>query len=42
MLENIWKHTGSINVEQCDPDPFMDQLMLHGLPWKVIDYDHQL
>jgi saccharopine dehydrogenase (NAD+, L-lysine-forming) len=23
------------NIEQLDPDPFMDMLNAHGLPWQV-------
>lgn len=35
MLKGIWKGTGVFNMEQLDPDPFMDELNQHGLPWKV-------
>ncbi len=28
-----WKGPGVFNTEQFDPDPFMEQLNLHGLPW---------
>jgi saccharopine dehydrogenase (NAD+, L-lysine-forming) len=24
-------------VEQFDPDPFMDDLNLYGLPWKILE-----
>jgi len=27
------------NMEQMDPDPFMDKLNIHGLPWVVVDLD---
>lgn len=37
MLENKWTGAGVYNVEQYDPDPFMDDLNKHGLPWKVIE-----
>lgn len=42
ILENVWTTPGTINVEQCDPIPFMSDLAKYGLPWKVIDYDYQL
>jgi saccharopine dehydrogenase (NAD+, L-lysine-forming) len=35
MLTDHWKGAGVFNMEQFDPDPFMDKLMIHGLPWKV-------
>jgi saccharopine dehydrogenase (NAD+, L-lysine-forming) len=28
-----WKRPGVFNVEEFDPDPFMEQLNIHGLPW---------
>lgn len=33
MLEGAWKRPGVFNVEEFDPDPFMAQLMVQGLPW---------
>ncbi len=35
-LTGAWKQPGVFNVEEFDPDPFMEQLNLHGLPWKEI------
>jgi len=32
-LKGLWKKPGVFNVEQFDPDPFMKQLNIHGLPW---------
>jgi len=32
-LKGIWKKPGVFNVEEFDPDPFMEQLNLLGLPW---------
>jgi len=32
-LKNIWKKPGVFNVEEFDPDPFMDALNKYGLPW---------
>jgi saccharopine dehydrogenase (NAD+, L-lysine-forming) len=34
ILEGKWKGTGVFNMEQFDPDPFMNDLNRHGLPWK--------
>jgi saccharopine dehydrogenase (NAD+, L-lysine forming) len=33
MLERKWLQPGVWNMEQLDPDPFMAQLMVQGLPW---------
>ncbi|MHC1742557.1 MAG: saccharopine dehydrogenase family protein [Syntrophobacteraceae bacterium] len=33
MLTGSWRGTGVFNVEELDPDPFMEKLMIHGLPW---------
>lgn len=32
-MKGLWKKPGVYNVEQFDPDPFMEQLNIHGLPW---------
>ncbi len=37
MLNGSWRGKGVFNMEQFDPDPFMEKLNIHGLPWKVID-----
>lgn len=43
MLEGKWKAAGVWNMEQMDPDPFMADMKVHGLPWTVIeDPDFQL
>jgi len=34
FLEGKWKKPGVYNVEEFDPDPFMDELNQQGLPWK--------
>ncbi len=34
MLKGIWMKPGVYNVEEFDPDPFMDALNKCGLPWK--------
>ncbi|WP_309386134.1 saccharopine dehydrogenase family protein [Cerasicoccus frondis] len=37
MVTGQWRQDGVWNMEQLDPDPFMEQLNLRGLPWQVID-----
>ncbi len=39
MLEGRWKKTGVWNMEQLDPDPFMNDLNLYGLPWTVTELE---
>ena len=36
LAQGIWKKSGVWNMEQFDPDPFMDLLPLLGLPWEVV------
>lgn len=33
FLKGLWKKPGVFNVEEFNPDPFMDQLNIQGLPW---------
>jgi saccharopine dehydrogenase (NAD+, L-lysine forming) len=35
MLQGIWSGKGVFNMEQMDPDPFMDEMNTQGLPWQV-------
>ncbi len=37
MLTEKWRGKGVFNIEQLDPDPFMNDLNEYGLPWKKID-----
>lgn len=37
MLQGHWRGTGVFNMEQFNPDPFMDALNQHGLPWVVVE-----
>jgi saccharopine dehydrogenase (NAD+, L-lysine-forming) len=39
MLEKKWYAQGVWNMEQFDPDPFMDEMNAQGLPWKVRELD---
>lgn len=34
MLQGVWKKPGVFNVEEFDPDPFMEALNKYGLPWR--------
>lgn len=34
LLQGKWKKPGVYNVEEMDPDPFMQELNLCGLPWQ--------
>jgi len=48
MLTGQWMKPGVYNVEEFDPDPFLDELGKYGLPWVEVlnqplafdDYDH--
>jgi len=35
MLEKKWHKEGVHNMEEFDPDPFMEELNKQGLPWKI-------
>lgn len=35
VMEGIWKGAGVFNVEEFDPDPYMEALNQYGLPWVV-------
>ena len=37
MVQKIWHKAGVFNMEEFDPDPFMDMLNKHGLPWQYVD-----
>ena len=39
LMEGVWGGDGVYNMEQMDPDPFMDDLNRFGLPWKVVELD---
>ncbi len=36
FMKGLWKRPGVWNVEEFDPDPFMEQLNKQGLPWHEI------
>jgi saccharopine dehydrogenase (NAD+, L-lysine-forming) len=35
MLDGTWMRPGVFNVEQFDPDPFMELAAAWGLPWSI-------
>lgn len=39
MMQDTWLRNGVFNIEEFDPDPFMEDLNKYGLPWKVIALD---
>ena len=39
MLEGKWHSKGVFNVEEFDPDPFMEELNRQGLPWNIMELD---
>ena len=39
ILQGKWKKPGVWNMEQHDPDPFMEDLNKYGLPWQVVEID---
>lgn len=39
MVQGIWSGQGVFNMEQLDPDPFMDEMNTQGLPWNVIEME---
>jgi saccharopine dehydrogenase (NAD+, L-lysine-forming) len=37
MVTKKWDKAGVYNIEEFDPDPFMEELNKWGLPWKIIE-----
>ncbi len=43
FMKGLWRKPGVFNVEEFDPDPFMEQLNKQGLPWhELFDIDLEL
>jgi saccharopine dehydrogenase (NAD+, L-lysine forming) len=38
VLTGVWQGTGVYNMEQLDPDRFMEALNKYGLPWQVVEH----
>jgi saccharopine dehydrogenase (NAD+, L-lysine-forming) len=39
MLQKVWYEEGVHNMEEFDPDPFMEELNRQGLPWEVMELE---
>ncbi len=39
VMKGIWKGAGVFNMEQLDPEPFLDEVAKNGLPFEVVDYN---
>ena len=37
ILEEKWNGEGVFNIEEFNPDPFMEELNIRGLPWRVLE-----
>ena len=37
VMNGTWKQPGVYNLEELDPDPFMEALNEYGLPWVVVE-----
>ena len=43
FMKGLWKKPGVFNVEEFNPDPFMEQLNKQGLPWhELFDIDLEM
>jgi saccharopine dehydrogenase (NAD+, L-lysine forming) len=38
VLTGMWQGVGVFNMEQLDPDPFMEALNRYGLPWQIVEH----
>ena len=38
VLTGVWQGAGVFNIEQLDPDNFMEALNKYGLPWQVVEH----
>ncbi len=39
VLSGVWQGAGVYNMEQLDPDNFMEALNKYGLPWQMVEHD---
>lgn len=39
VVEGKWREPGVWNVEQLDPDAFLEDMNRYGLPWQVVELD---
>lgn len=43
FMKGLWRKPGVFNVEEFDPDPFMEQMNKQGLPWhELFDVDLEM
>jgi len=40
IIEGHWKKPGVWNMEQLDPDVFMEDMNKYGLPWHIVELDN--
>ncbi|MEN6615926.1 MAG: saccharopine dehydrogenase family protein [Syntrophorhabdus sp.] len=38
VMTGTWNGKGVYNMEEFDPDPFMDKLGKYGLPWQIVEH----
>ncbi|MGD0229079.1 MAG: saccharopine dehydrogenase family protein [Syntrophorhabdales bacterium] len=38
VLTGVWRKAGVYNIEELDPDAFMEALNRYGLPWQVVEH----
>ncbi len=39
VLTGVWQGAGVYNIEQLDPDKFMEGLNKYGLPWQIVGHE---
>ncbi len=39
LLKGVWHGSGVYNIEQLDPDLFMEALGRFGLPWQIVEHE---
>ena len=39
VLTGVWQGAGVYNMEQLDPDKFMEALKKYGLPWQIVEHE---
>lgn len=42
IIQGKWKGQGVFNVEQLEPEPFMEMLNKHGLPWQQVEFHNSI
>jgi saccharopine dehydrogenase (NAD+, L-lysine-forming) len=40
IVEGHWKKPGVWNMEQLDPDLFMEDMNKYGLPWHIVELNN--